>query len=133
MKLRLKEDPKEWRKNALLTAGGVATLSTLLRWRRHLSTDAWLTALTVAVLAAICAMAAPQWFRGFYRVSHRVGFHVARALGMVVLSVFFVFVITPMGLVMRALGQDSLRLKGRGGEQSHWRAAGKSSPLDRIF
>ncbi len=133
MKLRLQEDPKEWRKNTLLTAGGVAMLSSILRWRRHIPNPAWLGLLAAALLIAICAIAAPRWFRGYYRFSQRVGFHMARAMGAVILSLFFVFVITPMGLVLRAFGQDPLRLKRPAGEKSYWRPAPKSGPLDRLF
>lgn len=132
MKLRLLEDPKEWRKNALLTAGGVAFLSSVLRWRKILSTPAWLALLAVAALSAVAAVLAPRWFRGFYRVSHRLGFYLASALGFVVLSLFFVFIITPMGLILRACGQDPLRLKRRP-EESYWRRAPDQSPLDRLF
>jgi len=41
MKLIFKEDPKAWRKSTLLTAAGLAILSSLLRWRRHLAVNYW--------------------------------------------------------------------------------------------
>jgi hypothetical protein len=133
MKLRLKEDPKEWRKNALLSAGGVVALSTVLRWRHIISTALWLGLLAGALAVALGATVAPRWFRGYYRVSHRVGFYLARAMGLIVLSLIFVFVVTPMGLLLRILGQDPLRLKRSNEGQTHWSPAGKNSPLDRLF
>ena len=42
MKLKFKEDPKEWRKQALLTAPGLAILSSVLHWRHVLSAQVWL-------------------------------------------------------------------------------------------
>ena len=133
MKLRLQEDPKEWRKSAWLTAGGVVFLTSVLRWRKVFATPVWLGLVGAAGVAAICAWAVPRWFRGYYRFSHRLGFHLAGAIGYVVLSVFFVLVITPMGLVLRLCGQDPLRLKRRGNEESYWHPAPKKSPLDRLF
>ena len=133
MKLRLKEDPKEWRKAALLSAGGVAALSSVLRWRRILPNAAWVGIMVVAITIALCACLAPRWFRGYYRFSHRLGFHLARGLGFFVLGAFFVFVITPVGLMLRAFGQDPLRLKRSGKEESYWSPGKPNSPLDRMF
>ena len=47
MKLKFKEDPKEWRKQALLTAPGLAILSSVLHWRHVLSAQVWLIILGV--------------------------------------------------------------------------------------
>ena len=133
MKLRLKEDPKEWRKAALLSAGGVAALSSVLRWRRILPSTAWVGILVVAITIGLCACLAPRRFRGYYRFSHRLGFYLARGLGFLVLGGFFVFVITPVGLMLRAFGQDPLRLKRSGKEESYWNSGKPNSPLDRMF
>jgi ABC-type uncharacterized transport system permease subunit len=133
MKLRLKEDPKEWRKAAWLSAGGLAALSSVLRWRRILPNPPWMAVLALAGMIAVGACLAPRWFRGYYRFSHRLGFHLARALGFIVLGVFFILVITPLGLALRALGQDPLRLKRTGKEESYWNTARPNSPLDRLF
>ncbi|HXR08792.1 MAG TPA: hypothetical protein VN765_15750, partial [Candidatus Acidoferrum sp.] len=73
MKLKLKEDPKEWRKAVWMSALGLALLSGLLRWRRVLSMTGW--GLVLFLMAGLAAAAAlrPRWFRGYYRFSARMG------------------------------------------------------------
>jgi len=133
MKLRLKEDPKEWRKNALLSALGLTLLTSLLRWRRVLPNTIWLTLLSLLAIIALAALANPHWFRGYYRVSHRIGFHLARAIGYVVLTCFFLLVITPMGILLRIFGQDPLFLKRRPSQGTCWTPSKPATPLDSIF
>lgn len=133
MKLNFKEDPKEWRKSALLTALGLAILSSLMRWQKHLPEKFWLAFLAVLGVAAICAVLQPRWFRGWYRLSLRLGFYSSQFIGRVVLLVFFIIVITPLGLGMRLAGKDSLQIKRPREPKTFWHPAKDCSPLDRLF
>jgi hypothetical protein len=133
MKLNFKEDPKEWRKSALLTALGFAILSSLLRWRKHLPVDCWLGLLALLGLVAICALLQPRWFRGWYRLSLRLGFYSSQFIGRGVLLLFFIFIITPLGFVLRLAGKDSLQLKRPQKTKTFWHPAKDCSPLDRLF
>ena len=74
MKVKLKEDPKEWRKSTLLTVMALAVLSSILCWRGVLTVPAWRAVLCVLVLTSLSALFFPHWFRGYYRVSTHVGF-----------------------------------------------------------
>ena len=133
MKLKLKEDPKEWRKAALLSALGLAMLSSLLRWRRVLPNAGWLAVLAVLALVAAAACLRPRLFRGHYRFTHKLGFHASQYVGYFLLGLFFLVVLTPMGLVLRALGKDPLRLKRPAKDKTCWTEAKESGPLDRLF
>lgn len=133
MKLKLKEDPKEWRKTALLSAAGLALWSALLRWRRVLSPPAWIAALVILALVMLCAVIWPRAFRGYYRVSSRIGFWISQTIGQVLLAIFFLFVLTPVGLVLRMCGKDLLRLKRPPESATYWNKAKETSPLDRMF
>ncbi len=133
MKLNFKEDPKEWRKSALLTALGMAILSSLLRWRKHLSVNVWLAVLVLLAAVAILAVLQPRWFCGWYRLSLRLGFYSSQFIGRCVLLLFFIFVITPLGFVLRLAGKDSLQLKRPHNVTTYWHASKDSSPLDRLF
>ena len=133
MKLNFKEDPKEWRKSALLTALGVAILSSLLRWRKHLPVNGWLGLLALIGLVAICALLRPCWFRGWYRLSLRLGFYSSQFIGRFVLLVFFILIITPLGLVLRLAGKDSLQIKRPRDAKTYWHPSKDCSPLDRLF
>ena len=133
MKLNFKEDPKEWRKSALLTALGLALISSLVRWRKHVPANVWLTFLALLGLAAICAVLQPRWFRGLYRLSLRLGFYSSQFLGRCVLLVFFIFILTPLGWILRLTGKDPLQLKRPLNVTTYWHTAKECNPLDRLF
>jgi len=133
MKLRLKEDPGEWRKTTLMTAGGLAVVLSLLRWRKHLPNTAWLAALGILAAVAILAGARPRLFRGFYRFSITAGYYMARWMGYAALGLFFAAIMTPFGLISRMFGYDPLRLKRTGKEETYWQTAKPNGPLDRMF
>jgi len=133
MKLKLKEEPKEWRKAAWMSALGLALLSSVLRWRRILPTAAWAVALCcVAALAAAAALR-PNWFRGYYRVSTKTGFYLSQMMGHVVLLLLFFLVVTPLGLAMRIFGKDPLRLRRPAGAKTYWTETRRKALLDRLF
>ncbi len=133
MKLIYKEDPKEWRKSTWLTALGLAVVSSLLRWRRHLSTDAWCAVLVVLALVAVIALLKPYWFRGWYRLSLWLGFYSSQFVGRCVLLIFFIFIITPLGWVLRFAGKDPLQLQKPRDVKSYWIPSKDCGPLDRLF
>jgi hypothetical protein len=133
MKLKLKEEPKEWRKAAWMSALGLALLSSLLRWRRVLPVAAWEVVLCLLAALAVAAALRPRWFRGYYRFSAKVGFGLSQMAGGVVLALLFFIVITPLGLAMRMLGKDALRLRRPVGAESYWSEVRRKSSLDRLF
>src|SRR5271165_1332966 len=133
MKLHFKEDPKEWRKSVLLTALGVAILSSLLRWRKHLPSHLWLALLVLLAGVALCAVLRPRWFRGWYRLSLRLGFYSSQFIGRCVLVLFFFFIITPLGFVLRLMGKRPLQLKRPTAATTYWHQSKGCSPLDRLF
>ncbi len=132
MKLRLKEDPKEWRKSTLLTLLALAVLGSLLLWRRVISAPSWKILLASLAAVAVVASIQPCWFRGYYRVSTRVGFWLSQAIARVVLTGIFVILITPLGFILRIFGKDLLRLK-RTRQETYWSSAKPSGSLDQLF
>ena len=133
MKLIYQEDPKEWRKSALLTALGLALISSLLRWRKHLPVNVWLVVLAVLAVVAVCAVLQPRWFRGWYRLSLRLGFYSSQFVGRCVLLVFFIFVMTPLGWLLRLMGKDPLQLKRPPGAATYWQKSKDASSLEQLF
>lgn len=133
MKLNLKDEPKEWRKTALLTLAGLAVLASLLRWRHHVGNPSWLAILLLLGVTGLAACLQPRWFRGYHCLSMRVGFALSQFLGHILLVLFFVFLITPLGFVLRLLGNDPLQLKQPKDISTYWRDAKDCGPLDRLF
>jgi hypothetical protein len=133
MKLKLKEDSQEWRKTTLLSALGLTILTTLLCWRHVLSRPTWLAIIAILSALSVCALLWPGLFRGYYRVSSRIGFIISQFIGRAVLLLLFFVVLTPMGLALRIAGKDLLRLKPRRSNESYWNSSKETSPLDRLF
>jgi hypothetical protein len=133
MKPKLKEEPKEWRKAAWMSALGLALLSSLLCWRRVLPAPA--CGLALCLLAALAGAAAlqPRWFRGYYRFSAKLGFGLSQMAGRAILALLFFIVVTPLGLVLRMLGKDPLRLRRPAGAESYWSEVRRKSSLERLF
>jgi hypothetical protein len=133
MKLIYKEDPKEWRKSALLAALGLAIISSLLRWRKHLPVNYWYSILALLAVVAVCAVLQPRWFRGWYRLSLRLGFYSSQFIGRCVLMMFFIFAMTPLGFVLRLMGKDPLQLKRPPNATTYWKKTKDCNPLDQLF
>jgi hypothetical protein len=133
MKLKLKEEPAEWRKAVWMSALGLAILSSLLRWRRVLPAPAWGLVLCLLAALALTAALRPQWFRGYYRFSAKLGFGLSQAVGRAILALLFCIVVTPLGLVLRMLGKDPLRLRRPAGVESCWSEVRQRSSLERLF
>ncbi len=133
MKLNLKDEPKEWRKSALLLILGLALISSLLQWRKHLPQNAWLVVMGALAATALVAILRPRWFRGYHLISMRLGFIISRVLGRVLLTAFFIFILTPMGWMLRLMGKDPLQLTRPPNAATHWHPSKESSPLDRLF
>src|ERR1035441_4769490 len=133
MKLIYKEDPREWRKSALLAALGLAILSSFLCWRRHLPINCWSVLAELILLIIIVAALRPRWFRGWYRFSLWLGFHSSQFTGRCVLLLIFIFIITPLGWVLRLRGKDLLQLKRPREAKTFWHSSKDGSPMDRLF
>ena len=108
-------------------------ISSVLRWRRHLPTEVWLVLLGLLGLVAVGALVQPRWFRGWYRISLWLGFHSSQWLGRLILVLFFIFIITPLGWVLRLMGKDPLQLRRPQAATTYWQEAKPVNPLDRIF
>jgi hypothetical protein len=133
MKLKFKENPKEWRKSVLLPCVALAVISSLLRWRKILPARAWYIVLGLAAVLAVCAWLQPRWFRGWYRVSMRLGFITSQCLGHVFLFLIFIGIITPLGWMLRLAGKDPLQLKRQPDSVSYWNQSSDATPLERLF
>ena len=133
MKLKLKEEPREWLKFTGVMALAGAIVAFALHRKHVIPREAFIATLIVLVVAlAICAVR-PRWFRGFYRSGMTASWHVGQVMGRVLLTVFFLLLVTPMGLLLRLMGKDLLELKRRPDASSYWRVAKKPGPLDRMF
>jgi hypothetical protein len=133
MKVRYKEDPTAWRKSTLLSVLALGLLSSVLAWRHVLAIPPWRALFVLLVLVGAAACVRPQWFRSYYRFSTWAGFWSSQCVARVLLSLIFLLVVTPAGIILRLMGKDSLCLKRSAKTTSYWRPARQDGSLDRLF
>ena len=94
-----------------------------------------LWALAVAGVFLALALAAPRLLGPLNRLWTRFGLLLSRAMNPLVLGLLFFAVVTPMGLVMRALGKDPLRRRFERQAASYWieRRPPGPAPMSRQF
>jgi ABC-type xylose transport system permease subunit len=132
MRPKLKENPREWLKFTLSFSVALAIVATLLWQRGTLGMPAFLAVVAVLVVADLFCLARPAWFRGVYRAGMTVSFYLGQVVGRVLLSVFFFCLLTPLGLLLRLMGKDLLKLK-KPPSDSYWQPAKPAGELDRQF
>ena len=88
--------------------------------------------LLFAVAAAFAAVAivAPRLLQPLNRLWMAIAEVLHRIVNPLVLGVMFFLIITPMGMVMRALGKDPLRRKFNKGLDTYWIARDPPGPAD---
>jgi hypothetical protein len=133
MRLRFKEDPREWRKTMLLGLIGPAVIIGILRWRGVVSIHGLIAALIIIAVVALCACVQPRWFRGYYRFTTRLGFFTFQILGKVVLAALFFLILTPFGWILRLFGKDFLQLKLPPDSQTFWQKSRQDGSFDSMF
>jgi hypothetical protein len=79
---------------------------------------AW--SLGVAAAFGALALAAPRILAPLNRLWLRFGLLLHRIVSPVVLGIMFFLVVTPIGLLMRALGKDPLRLRFDRAASTYW-------------
>ena len=92
-------------------------------------------ALAVAAGFAALALLAPRALAPLNRVWTRFGLLLATVTNPLVMGLLFFLVVTPMGLVMRALGKDPLRRRFEREAASYWieRRPPGPAPMSRQF
>ena len=77
--------------------------------------------LAIAGVFALAAVAFPSALAPLNRLWARIGALLHKGVSPIVLGILFFLVITPMGVLMRLLGKDPLRLRrDASGAKSYW-------------
>lgn len=76
--------------------------------------------LAVAAAALAVALAAPKWLGPATKVWMRFGTLLHRLTSPIILAIIYFGVVTPTGLLRRALGKDPLGLKRDPEAESYW-------------
>ena len=133
MKPKLKENPKDWLKFTVVCCVIGMLIVRALQRRGILRHGLALALFAVALAALVLCIVRPTWFRGFYRAGMTVSFYIGQIVSRVLLSVLFLLVVTPLGLLLRLFGKDLLHLKRKPASESYWHPVNRPQNLNRQF
>lgn len=133
MKLKLKENPREWQKFAAVLCVLLSGLTFLGFRKGYLPQAALFAAGTAVVLTLVSSWIFPRAFRGVYRAGMTVSFQVGQVMGRIMLTLLFLVLVTPLGLGLRILGKDLLRLRRPPRGATCWQVARDGRDFERMF
>ena len=70
---------------------------------------------------------------GFIGVGTTLFFYLGQAMGTLLLFLFFILVLTPLGVILRLLGKDLLRLKKQQDVDTYWQTTRGTGGHDKMF
>ena len=101
----------------LVFAGFFGILAALSLWR---GSTVWHYTLPVAVAFLAVALTYPRLLGPLNRLWLKFGLLLYKVMNPIILGLLFFVTIMPIGLVMRAMGKDFLRLRLDPGAKSYW-------------
>lgn len=87
-----------------------------------------LWSLFLSGLMLLAALARPSLLRPLNRLWFQIGLLLGKVTTPVVMALLFFFVVTPVALLMRLFGKDTMRLKRGDGASSYWLARTPRGP-----
>lgn len=117
--------PRDLRRFGLLVGGVLAVLGTWL-WLRQRPAGPWLAGPGVVLMGL--GVVVPGWLRGVYRAWMALALVLGWVVSTVLLALFFVVVVTPLGWGARLGGKDYLRRRLEPGARSYWLLRDRTVP-----
>jgi saxitoxin biosynthesis operon SxtJ-like protein len=111
-------DDRRLRQFAVISLFGFGAMA-LVAWRAHGAVALPIALASLGVLVCLAGLARPASVRPVYLGLMAVTLPIGWVVSGVLLRAVFYGVITPVGLVFRAVGRDALRLRRPDGE-SYW-------------
>ena len=133
MRLKLKEQPREWQKFTAAMAVALGVVAVLFRKRQIIPPMVLAVVLTLLGLALLLCLVRPRWFRPFYRAGMTLSWAIGRVMSTILLALFFLCVLTPLAFMARLLGKDLLKTKRNFLATTYWRPAKLNNQFDREF
>ena len=101
----------------LVFAGALGLIGAVRLWRGHPGAAWWLL---VAALFLLVALSRPALLAPLNRLWLKLGLLLYGVVNPVVMAILFYLCVMPIGLLMRLLGKDLLRLKFDPKGESYW-------------
>jgi Saxitoxin biosynthesis operon protein SxtJ len=133
MRLKLKENPREWQKFTAAMAVLLGAVTVLL-WKRQIIPQVVLVVvLTLLSLMVLLCLIRPRWFRSLYRAGMTLSTAIGHVVSTILLALFFLFALTPIGIIARLLGKDLLKIRRDPQATTYWRTSKPNNQFDREF
>jgi len=99
----------------------------------HLAVVWAIVALLAGVAILLCRRMSPRAARIIYIALSAVGLPIGFVVSLVLLSAFYFLLLTPLALLFRLIGRDSLHRRFDRGAESYWVPRRSTTSLDRYF
>lgn len=129
---KIRDNAKEWRKfAALMAALGLAAVIYHAVRGNLAKEPAILIGVGIAILCGL-VLAFPRVIRLFYLGWMTIGHWLGQIMGRVLLTIMFVLVVIPLGILLRSLGKDLLQTR-KVDRDSYWEKPSRQENLERLF
>ncbi len=116
---RKKSDTKALRNYGMVMAVALAAIGALLLWRDK---DHYLVFFAVAAAFLLAALAVPVTLKPLYRAWMTLAGLMGWVMTRIILTLAFVLLLTPIGLLLRLCGKDILDIRFKpAGQDSYWK------------
>ncbi len=123
--------PREGRKFGLTVGAAFGVLAAIGFWRGHVIVPGLLV--VPGLLLVVAGAAIPGHLGPVYRIWMSAAHAISKVTTPLFLSIVYLFVLTPAGLLMRGLGRNPLRHEESAGGYWVTREPGQGTDLDRQF
>lgn len=108
---------RENRKFGLLTGG---VLELIVSFQYYKSHHVNYPLLAIGLFLILAAITVPAMLDRLRRYWEKLGLVLGYVNSLVILTVIYLFVVTPLGVIRRCLGRDPLKLKWQSEENTYW-------------
>ena len=131
--MRLKDNPREWKKFIWLYSFVAIVLAALAYRKQRISAGTLESILVAGICCGVLALFKPVLFRPIYRIC--MGFFgcVGNAMGKALLTILYFLLLVPLAFILRFAGKDLLELKRAPGRKSYWKTPRRTGSFDQQF
>jgi hypothetical protein len=125
-----RSEPGSERAFAITVAAALVILGIVNWWH---SGDLWPALFATSTVCAVLGWYWPNTLKPFNRAWFKFGLILHAKINPILMAIVFFSAVVPMGLVMRAIGKDPLRLKRENNKDSYWIAREPPGPRAQSF
>jgi len=92
-----------------------------------------IAALAIGAAILLCSLVSPRAAKIVYIALSAVGLPIGMVVSFILLAAFYFLLLTPIALVFRLIGRDSLHRRFDRAADSYWIARKPTASLDRYF